>query len=346
MQNIQFVNPLEIHDWDTQILQFPGATIFHSSAWARVLIESYGFVPHYCIVNQAEEITGVLPLMEVSDVLGRKKMVSLPFSDFCEPLFHDSQDVQKVCEHLTVTAQNKKWRSLELRGGHNLLADKIIYDELFSHEIDLDRKPEELLQSFSDTTRRNIRKAEKAGITVTHENSLDAMNRFYGLNCQTRRKHGLPPQPWKFFCKLHESFFTNKKGFVTLGVFQGKVIAGNLFLTSGHKALYKYGASDHHFQHLRASNLVMWEGIKHCRESGCLGLHLGRTELHHTGLRQFKLGWTRNETTNRYYRYHFLQKRYLKKSVSLTEGLPAMIFRNLPQPILKIIGTVLYKYIA
>jgi len=39
--------------------------------------------------------------------------------------------------------------------------------------------------------------------------------------------------------------------------------------------MYKFGASDSGFQHLRPNNLVMWEGIRHCAERGCERLHFG-----------------------------------------------------------------------
>jgi hypothetical protein len=346
MPTIQIVNPLDIPDWDTRVCTFPDATIFHSAAWARVLIESYGFIPFYCVAYKGKDIAGILPLMETRDILGRKKSVSLPFTDFCEPLFSDPNDFQKVFEYITVTAQNKKWRSIELRGGQHYLASEPAYDTMFTHEIDLSPAPEVIFKSFHDTNRRNIRKAAKSGISVTHENSLEAMKSFYYLNCLTRREHGLPPQPWNFFQKLWETVIAQKKGFITLASYQQKPVAANLYMTFGKKALYKYGASDRRFQHLRTSNLVMWEGIKQCRELGCLRLHLGRTELHHTGLRQFKLGWTRNETHTVYYRYNFKQKQFMKNQASLTEGLHTKIFRILPQPVLKAIGSILYRYIA
>jgi hypothetical protein len=346
MPTIQIVNPLDIPDWDCRVLSFPDATIFHSAAWARVLIESYSFVPYYCVAYQGKDITGILPLMEVRDILGRKKSVSLPFTDFCEPLFNDPGDFQKALEYISVIAQNKKWIVIELRGGQHYLANEPEYDEMYTHEIDLTPEPEMIFKSFADTNRRNIRKAEKSGISVKHENSLDAVRSFFYLNCLTRREHGLPPQPWKFFDNLWKIFLATGKGFITLVSYDGRAIAGNVYLIFGDKVLYKYGAFDRSFQYLRPNNLAMWESIKHCRKIGCRRFYLGRTELHHSGLRQFKLGWTQNENLHNYYRYNVARKHFLKNKVSLNRGLTVKIFRFVPQPILTTIGKILYKYIA
>jgi len=43
---------------------------------------------------------------------------------------------------------------------------------------------------------------------------------------------------------------------------KGKNIASAVYFHFGDKAIYKYGASDRKYQHLRANNLVMWEAIR------------------------------------------------------------------------------------
>ncbi|MBN2037563.1 MAG: peptidoglycan bridge formation glycyltransferase FemA/FemB family protein [Chitinispirillaceae bacterium] len=345
MPDIQIVNPLDIPDWDTRVLSFPEATIFHSAAWARVLIESYGFLPHYCVNRQGDEITGILPLMEVRDILGRKKAVSLPFTDFCEPLFNDTDDFQKTFEHIAGIAQNKKWRSIELRGGHQNLANQPVYDEIFTHEIDLTPEPDAIFKSFADSNRRNIRKAKKSGITVTHENSLDAMKSFYFLNCLTRREHGLPPQPWIFFYKLLETILRHEKGFITLATYQHKPVAANLYMTFGKKALYKYGASDRRFQHLRPNNMAMWEGIRKCKSLGAVAINLGRTEIHHTGLLQFKRGYGCQASTVNYYRFDYIRNKFERNSGSQhTLKIQSFIFSHLPIPISRLVGQMIFKY--
>jgi hypothetical protein len=45
--NLQILNPLEIADWDFLVLDTGKASFFHSSSWARVLHDSYGYKPLY-----------------------------------------------------------------------------------------------------------------------------------------------------------------------------------------------------------------------------------------------------------------------------------------------------------
>ena len=44
---LEIVDPLEIPDWDALVLATGKASFFHSSAWARILYESYGYKPLY-----------------------------------------------------------------------------------------------------------------------------------------------------------------------------------------------------------------------------------------------------------------------------------------------------------
>ena len=60
MPQLHIVNPLYLPDWEAQVLAFPEATVFHSAAWARVLIESYGSKPYYCVKYQGERLSAIM----------------------------------------------------------------------------------------------------------------------------------------------------------------------------------------------------------------------------------------------------------------------------------------------
>jgi hypothetical protein len=75
-------------------------------------------------------------------------------------------------------------------------------------------------------------------------------------------------------------------------------------------------------------------------------LSFGRTDLHHEGLRQFKLGWGAVEKTLQYARYDVTSKAYLS-----TKKYGAMIpwertVSKLPLPLLRLIGRVAYRHIG
>jgi lipid II:glycine glycyltransferase (peptidoglycan interpeptide bridge formation enzyme) len=196
-----------------------------------------------------------------------------------------------------------------------------------------------------DSTRRNIKKAEKEGITVTVSTSPDSMETFCRLNAITRRDHGLPPQPRRFFRCVYDHILSKDMGFIVLASFRGSAIAANVYFCFGDQVIYKYGASDRAYQHLRANNLVMWEAIKWACDHGYSALSFGRTEPENEGLRQFKAGWGAREHLIKYYRYD-LQKGAFIKAPVIINPLYKKIFSKLPIPALNMLGSILYRHMA
>jgi len=63
---IENINPLDYDQWDKLILESNQYSFFHSYAWIKVLWESYGYEPHFFILNSKRGLPAVLPFMEVN----------------------------------------------------------------------------------------------------------------------------------------------------------------------------------------------------------------------------------------------------------------------------------------
>jgi lipid II:glycine glycyltransferase (peptidoglycan interpeptide bridge formation enzyme) len=330
--------------YDHFVNTHPHASFFHSSQWAQVLADSYGFKPFCISLVSDNAIVGLLPLFETRTLRQFRHGVSLPFSDMCEPLLDYQEDFSRIFEKCIEIGKNNHWRYIELRGGERLLSAEPAFETILTHEIELWPSDDTLFKSFHSTTGRNIHHAQKEGITVTHSTSYEALQHFYRLNSLTRREHGLPPQPWRFFLNLWETALKLDLGFISLATYHNTAIAANLYLIHNEKAIYKFGASDRAYQRQRASSLVMWEGIKKCKEMGCRYLNFGRTEMHHEGLLQFKRGFGCKETTLNYYRYDLTKNRFIQGNAHSRNKLPEGLMTKLPIPLLRFLGTVFYKY--
>ena len=148
-----------------------------------------------------------------------------------------------------------------------------------------------------------------------------------------------------FFVKYMNILSQKALGFVALAYFQDKAIAGNVYFHFGQKAVYKYGASDKTWQHLRASNLAMWEAIKWYCRNGYKELHFGRTEPEHQGLRQFKMGWGAKEYSIKYFKYDINGEVFFDEQ-SQSPGFYPKLFSLMPGCLLRIIGSVAYKHVG
>jgi hypothetical protein len=343
MTDIQIINPIEFDGWDDAIAPLPGSSFFHTSAWAKVLSESYGYKPTYFALFQNGGLAGVLPVMDVNSILTGHCGVSLPFTDFCEPISDDRTQFHALFEHALSHGKRSRWKYIELRGGKHLLSDTLPSQVFFAHIVDLSPDEKRMMAGFRDSTRRNIKKAAKEGVEVRILRSLESIKEFYRLNCMTRKEHGLPPQPYRFFSQVHKHVITKGLGVIALAYFQGEPIAGNVYFYFGRKAVFKYGASNRKYQNLRANNLLMWEAIKWHSLNGYNELHFGRTERGHKGLRQFKDGWGANEYSIEYFKYDLHKDTFIEDNSNVT-SFHNSIFRKTPIPLLKIAGSLFYGH--
>jgi CelD/BcsL family acetyltransferase involved in cellulose biosynthesis len=171
------------------------------------------------------------------------------------------------------------------------------------------------------------------------------MESFYALLCQTRQRHGNPPQPVKFFREIHRHAIEAHSGHLLLAKHHDTVVAGAVFLHAGQSAIYKYAASDFAFRHVSANNLVLWRALEWYARHGYTRLQLGRTSLGNEGLRRFKRGWGATEYAIKYFRY-VRKSRGFVGATDGSSGWQTRIFKFLPQRISRYLGAFAYKHIA
>jgi hypothetical protein len=342
---IEILDPARVADWDHLLRDLPCAFFFSTRSWAKVLQESYGYTPLYFTVMDSGVMKALLPVMEVSSFLTGKRGVSLPFTDYCEPLVPSDELFFALFDEVKRVGKSRGWKYIDLRMRNGILKREKPSLFFHGHELDLDIGPEQLFGKLADSNRRNIRKAGKQGVDVKLENTLEALQEFYHLHCLTRRRHGLPPQPWTFFENVQREVIAKGMGITAVARHGGHAVACNVYFHYGDKALFKFGASDMRFQHLRAGNLVMWEAIKFYSGKGFKSICFGRTEPENKGLRRFKEGWGAKETDITYYRFDLASSTFVTENDSVSPGNREMLSR-LPLPALKIIGTLLYRHVG
>jgi len=330
---------------DNLLQTLPGASFFHSSAWARVLAESYNYKPVYFTAQDGDRLTALLPMMDVRSFLTGKRGVSLPFTDYCEPLMDEAAAFKNLFTQAIQHGRKQGWKTIELRGAGEFLKDEPHSSFFYGHTLELKQNPDALFSAFRDSTKRNIKKAAKEKVEVKISRDMEAVKAFCDLNGLTRQQHGLPPQPFTFFKKVHEHILSRDQGFIILALYDGKPIAANVYFHFGDTLIYKYGASDKNYQNLRANNLLMWEAINWGCGNGYKSLCFGRTEPENEGLRQFKAGWGAREYEIRYFKYDLQQNAFMGEQ-SGTAHQYKKIFTRMPIPALKIMGKFLYRHVG
>jgi hypothetical protein len=308
-------------------------------------MEAYHYEPNYAVWFERDTVSAIIPLMEVASFLTGTRGVSLPFTDFCPLLTRGLVPLPEIMEKLSGHGREEGWKTLQTRG---LVKDTDGVEnapDYYVHELDLLPGEEYLLGQVRSSTRRNIRKSEKQGVQIVEENSNKGLGEFCRLNNLTRRDHGLPPQPRKFFECLFKNVIKPGMGRILLAIYENRCVASAVFLHFNGHAVYKYGASDRKYQRLRANNLIMWEAIKTYSGEGASTFHFGRSEPENSGLLQFKRGWGAVEGPLVYKKYDFENKQWIPDPVSAS-GLHTHLFSRLPLFMLNWIGRVLYRHMG
>ena len=343
-ERLEVVDPIGFPGWDDLLLSNPDTTVFHTSAWARVLSETYAFMPAYFTLTERDRLVGLLPFMEIRSWITGKRGVSLPFTDESAPILPAGLGFDKAMAQVIGLAESRGWRTIEIRGRVPGMENLPASEEYLSHSLDLTEGEDSLFSRYRPNVHRNIRKAEREGISVSEDGTPKGMMEFYHLNCLTRREHGLPPQPVRFFEHLRQHVLEKGLGFLMMARHKKEAVAGALFLLFNGKAMFKYGASDRRYQEFRANNLVFRDAIRLLCGKGARTLSFGRTNFGHEGLRQFKMSWGTMETRHRYVKYDVRSKTYLTAEPSRWETCWKKTFANLPLPVLRIIGNVAYRH--
>lgn len=341
---VRSVNPLDDRAWDASLPAMPGASFFHGSPWIRVLRDTYGFKPCF-FVDGSTAPRSIVPAMEVDSWLTGRRGIALPFTDESPPLCENPAGFQGFFAAVVEQARSRRWKYIECRGGRALFGEAPASTTFYGHQLDLQSGPHKLFSQFDEATRRAVRKAEKSGLTISVSQEMTAIREFYRLLCQTRRKHGLPAQPFRFYAKIHEHVLARNHGRVFLAHLGSAPVAGAVFFHFGGCALYKFGASDETRQHFRANNLVMGEAIKWHSERGFKMLDFGRTSLENAGLRRYKLGWGAAERTVEYVRYDLRANSFVTAHDGAS-GWHNRLFRALPISLSRLAGSLLYKHAA
>jgi len=133
-----------------------------------------------------------------------------------------------------------------------------------------DRTEDDLLTSFNQLWRRNIKKAEKAGVEVVH-GTFDDLADFHEVYVQTAQRDGFTPRGLPYFQRMWRAMSEEDPHRITLYLarHQGRVLAATTLVRVGRHAWYSYGASSNEGRDVRPSNAVQWAMIRDSLANGC-----------------------------------------------------------------------------
>jgi lipid II:glycine glycyltransferase (peptidoglycan interpeptide bridge formation enzyme) len=159
------------------------------------------------------------------------------------------------------------------------------------------RSEADVLAGMNQQWRRNIKKADKAGVEVSHGTPAD-LAAFHSLYAHTAERDHFRPRPLAYFETMFTALLAEEPDRIRLYLarHQGDLVAATIWVRVGGHAWYSYGASSTEKRDVRGSNAVQWAMI---RDSLAVGADVydlrGITDTldpddPHVGLISFKVG--------------------------------------------------------
>lgn len=287
-------NPLEDKRWSEFVAIHPNSSVFHTTMWLKALQETYGYKPLVITTTPPDgKLCNGLLFCHVESWLTGHRLVSLPFSDHCQPLVDHPHAMIDILRGTEERFHNGRLRYIELRPIQPLPGTTDSFregQEYCLHQLDLRPSVDMIFSRFhKDSTQRKIRRAEREGLTIEKGRSDVLLDSFYRLQIITRRRHGLPPQPRKWFRSLIDTFGDALN--ILIASKRGVPVAAIVTIRFKKILMYKYGCSDIRFNNLGGTHLLFWKSIEEAKEIGLQCFDLGRSDVDQTGLITFKDRW-------------------------------------------------------
>jgi len=326
--------------WTELLRTCDGAALYHREPWLNLLAKAYGLKIRVATLERNGRVNAGCVFAGSKNPFSRR-MQSLPFSDYCGPLAASASAREELMNALV--RYSGAGRSWEMRGSDGPARWKTV--NCFSTwTIDLARSLAAIEKNINEAYRRQARRARAEGIQIEKGSDRDIVRRFYAMHLETRRRHGVPSQPWRFF-ELARDAYTPRDAFqIWIASHRGRDVAGLILLRDGGDLYYKWaarllgGPSG-------ANHQLVWSVIEEFAGRADT-LDLGRTDNRNEGLVRFKRHLGAAQRALPYAYYPASPRNVSAEMVAGTCGVMSKLWRWLPPAVTRRLGGAIYPYLA
>lgn len=168
--------------------------------------------------------------------------------------------------------------------------------------VDLSKSLDELMASFRKSTRYEVRRAEKEGITVRRSTDPADIDLMYQDQLALAKKHNFVPFSHQFWAKQFAAFAADDQVELFHAELNGERLASAFILYYNQEAVYHYGTSTAANGKLPGSYACQWAVIQRAKERGCQRYNLwgiappNQPNHRFAGVTTFKTGFSEQVT--------------------------------------------------
>lgn len=347
LADVYQIDPINDPRWAQFLAGNSRASIFHTPGWLRALQRTYGYKSIVFTTSRpGTELQNGLPFSLITTWLTDRRLVSLPFSDHCAPLVENPENLTCILSSLQQQRKSQNWNYVEIRScDHQLSRSGFLARSkpFYFHSLDLRPSLDQLFDGFhKDCIQRKIHRAERESLICEEGRDESLLRKFYHLLLITRRRHGLAPQPKRWFRNLVTCLGDAVK--IRVVSKDGRPVAAILTLQYNRTLVYKYGCSDRRFANLGGTQLLMWKAIQQGKNDTLDELDMGRSDYDTPGLVIFKDRWGATRSTLWYMQTPARRSQLVSGVLQGTMG--KYFIAHAPDGLLAATGSMLYRHMG
>ena len=312
--NFVELTPDYFDKWDQFVVQNPGSSFYHESAWFRILEKTFSYKQIGCLQLEGNKIVAGLPLFKVRRLAG-KGIVSSPFRDrggvLCLPDVNPRHILEQAVKRHAAQADYILVK--QMAAFEEAVFRPIPFQESINWittRLDLSKGIDKIWSNLKNNAQGPVKQAQKKGVKIAIADSQADMANFYRIFLENRKTLGIPSFPKNFFLRLSEFMQPSGKICLMLAKLGKKSIAGILLLIHKNSVIDGYAASLQEFRPYRANDLLVWKAIEWACRKGYTVFDFGADSRLQKNLLAFKKKWGGEQKTVYHYYYTDNTDRY------------------------------------
>src|SRR5271155_4012640 len=102
------LDPTKDARWSEFVERHPKASVFETVGWLQALQHTYGYEPvTFTTSPPTDELKNGIVFCRVNSWLTGRRLVSLPFSDHCEPLCNSPEELNVLLRYLLAAVEQQ-----------------------------------------------------------------------------------------------------------------------------------------------------------------------------------------------------------------------------------------------
>ncbi len=332
-------NEEEVRRYESYISSYDGSSLMQSLNWAK---SKFGWMQEAIYLEEDGTIVAAMTLLLEKVPHTNTYLMYAPRGPVCD--INNIELVKKLVEETEKLRQkykifllkfdpnikyDEKLEMLYKEAGFNVLNKQVDKDDLIQplHDMILNIEAisqEDLMKTFAEKTRYNIRLAKRKGVEVYYSRKEEDLKIFYELYKITAIRDKIGCRAYEYFETMLKSY-NEKQLRIYISKHEEDYLSAAIAINYGNELFYLYGASSNEKRNLMPNYLMQWEMIKWGLETDCKKYNFGGVlNLDpQNGLYKFKIGFCKKDGITEY--IGEIDKVYDKFMYTLyTKGLPIL----------------------